>query len=323
LSTAAIDRLRGLARRGVTLERAAAELGRTTADLAELIEGKAKVRSAWDRGRLLHQVARLAEIPASVEEAASDLGMGADELAAMIAPGGDPEIREIWTSRQIKHRRSAMAALRRSARRGSVSASRELLGRLAELPSGAAEVNWQSIPWQTFLAELSPVSKQSLYAWARDHGMPRNADGSMHLRAWIAWYGDYREARGVEKGGGSTAESEYERERVRKLKLANDLHEGLLVEREQVIRGLVARAYAYAGIADRAATWAQVCQGKPAGAMREYLEGELRNHLRSVAVDPPRLKLSGEQERTLRRLLASVAGVSTVGDTDEDEEGAA
>jgi hypothetical protein len=145
----------------------------------------------------------------------------------------------------------------------------------------------------------------------------------MHVRAWIAWYGDYREARGLEKGGGSTAESEYERERVRKLKLANDLHEGLLVEREQVIRGLVARAYAYAGIADRAATWAQVCQGKPAGAMREYLEGELRNHLRSVAVDPPRLKLSGEQERTLRRLLASVAGVSTVGDTDEDEEGAA
>jgi phage terminase Nu1 subunit (DNA packaging protein) len=296
------DRIKALARRGDDVRQAAAALGWSSERLVKLLRERKTAARAWDRGALLYHVGRLADIPATVSEAAGDLGMEVDAFRNLLE--SDPEVGGVWKRSQLRRRRRVMAALWRAAKDGGLGAAKTILARLEDVGEPESRVDPQAVRPQEVLAFL-PVSKQTLYQWKRG-GAPCNSDGSFSVPDLWKW--DRERCKASGGSGGSDTDEALKRERLEKLRLENSATRGELIPRERVMGTLLAYARIVSTLFRRKARqWSKLCKGLSSEQIHAILAPEMDSALREMIDQPRDMKLTDGESERFRQLLNDIA----------------
>ena len=304
--------IRRLAKAGRTADEAAGDLGLDPVTFGRILRDKKRAADAWLRGHRLYSLARMAESGTPRPEAAAALEMSADELDALLAD--DAEMRVTWTTGHSEYARQLRSRLQDQAREGSVAALRQLLGEIGqEGQRAASQVDFRALTQQQILEVLQPFirTRQSLNLWEKETpASPRNKDGTYPLADFLVWF-VARRIRQAAAGGPGTAEDEdlrLKRARREKIELENRHRRAELLDRNEVIAGLVARAQTLvAWLEGKPSALAAVLQGQPPARIVEYLDKEFAE-LRRTMMDPPEvLRLPPGAAETFRLLLSRLA----------------
>ncbi|UCD51163.1 MAG: hypothetical protein JSW27_00755 [Phycisphaerales bacterium] len=168
---------------------AAAQLG--VEKLVVILQNHPDLHAAWKRGRLLRKVQDLAAITVSVPQAAKELGMTGTDFRALL--DGDEEVRDLWDQQRRRLRMAMAEAMVIQAKEGKPNAVRyvENFLRSEQSPVG---FDYQHVPISV-MVEITGKARQTLYAWTRDQGCPRNADATHNLTEFFQWYSSWQQSK--------------------------------------------------------------------------------------------------------------------------------
>ncbi len=251
-----------------SFDQAAERLG--VADLQKLLDGKPKLAAAFERGRFLREVRRVAGKGIVAEEADRffEPALGRGELVDKIAK--DRILADVWRTAHAEAKQQAREGLMRLARSGDAKAMALYEQLLLEPPAGG-ELDWQDLT-STQLEGATGIKRAQWLRWVKDFRCPRKASGRYSLPAVIAWLREHESTGGVKLNRGLNP---MQVEKARMYKLQADEAEGRLIARDIVVRLFTARAARMVQILSeaRAKDWAAAHEGHTAAQLEaEYLE---------------------------------------------------
>jgi len=294
------DRMRALAKSGLTVEQAEAELKLSPGVLGALLAERKKAGAAWRRGETLFILGDLAVKGSSPAEVAAALEITEADLQKKLTT--DPELASIWSRGRAAIRRDIRQALLDAAKNGKIGPIERLLTELAEVQPDGFDVHAVS---QKQIVEVFGVTRGTVHNWGReDPPMPRNADGTYPLPEVVKWWHLFQ----LTKTGGTHSKNDSQellrQERRESIRLANAQKRGELLNRREVMLGMIGRVQIVAtAMAAKPAVWAPMFQGKPAAAIREILEEEIPLVLREMTDRKVELKLTGEEQDIFNKLI--------------------
>ena len=273
--------------------------------LADVLREFPRLQDAWDRGRHLRSVRGLGAAAASFAEASHVLHLTEEQFQAELS--ADPEIRDGWNEARIATAVGVHAALVASAREGKVAAINQVLAALRR-DVAQPRVDWRHLTVGQ-AEEALGVSRQTLHAWSTKHGAPRNADGTVNLPALFCWVLEDWGARrgGPARAASPTATDPLRQAKVEKLEIELDLQRGRLLDRTEVLSGLVARHQLVVSALGRmAAELPATLAHQPPDRMRTILVAFADEVRRSLTQVPEQLRLPPAAAEILRQLLAII-----------------
>jgi len=255
-SASSAKRIKGRSRRRRTLSVAAAKsLGYkfdsiTAADaasgldvtLAGLFRYKkyAAHKAAFERGQFLRNLAALAGVVETVSEAARKLGLASGQVLREILDS-DIEAANLWSQRRLDTKIAAREGLISAAADGNQAAIRAVENYLRDETRPAAGGPDLNKLIQKQVADLFDVDRLTIRNWTDRHKCPRNVDGTFDLSSVIRWWRQFEQR----KSGTHVVSTDPLRDmktEEKRLDLAE--RRGSLLDREEVIAGLVARCQA-------------------------------------------------------------------------------
>ena len=277
-------------------------LGVALGRLTEALAKRPRLRAAYDRGRLLYRVRRLSYIGSSYDEAARSLGREPAAFRRLVE--GDPELLDTWRSGRTESLQALTAALWTQAQSGSVPAIRTAIERL-QADLGPRSVDLRSLRVGETAAAFG-VSRQSIHDWSRK-GCPRNADGTFPLAELIEW----RVAQLLERSGerpAATAESRFRAARAEAAEMDLRERRGQLLDRREVVVGIIARVHRFVQIQEGEATaLAGELAGKPPELIADILQRRFVAWRRMMIPELKALRLPTDAEAELAGLLDRLA----------------
>jgi hypothetical protein len=297
--------LRRLAMEGRSLADAEVEL-RLAAGLEPMLRSDAKLRAAWDRGRLLRNVRMLAGTAVTVSEAAAALSMDETVLGGLLEQ--DLEVADAWHQARLGTTIAVKAAMVAEAKKGKPGAVRQVESILRREVLSSSRTDLRRLSQQQ-MVEVAGVTRQALHLWETTEGMPRNSDGSYDLVAWVKWFEQHVERRLSRQPGKRTgAETDPLRAaRAEEMELRIQEKRGQLLDRHEVIAGLVARLQALTNAVFRKAEpAAQACVNQPAEIIIRQFRDFGDELIRSQREIPEELRLPPAAAEELSAFLASL-----------------
>ncbi len=156
------------------------------------------------------------------------------------------------------------------------------------------------------MIELLGRHKQTLHYWRTSCGMPQNDDGTYDLPMFLAWYRNYFEGKsaGKQKADAAIELDPLKRAKAERLEIEIRKHRGQLLDRDEVIAGILARHQVLISWANhRPEDLGRLCQGQKAERITKIIKtsvDELRKNLCNV---PSELHLPAKAEKQLVRIL--------------------
>jgi len=209
-------------------------------NLANYLARHQKLRAAYDRGRLLKKLVELAPV-ATVTDAARQLkNIGfvqfktGQDLRDFLDK--DPEACELWdtadTNATIENRES----LRQAAKDGNTKAI-QMMDTWFRDRKGEGAVSGQSFDRVNInqMAELFGITRQTLYEWRTQRGLPVNVDGSFDLHSAINWFEDFTLKKAVRGNSAINPLNPFQAVKTEREKLKLEQDRGELIESERVI----------------------------------------------------------------------------------------
>jgi len=209
-------------------------------NLSNYLARHPKLRAAYDRGRLLKKLVELAPI-ATVTDAARQLkNIGfvqfktGQDLRDFLDK--DTEACELWdtadTNATIENRES----LRKTADKGNTKAI-QMMDTWFRDRKGEGTVSGQSFDRVNInqMAELFGISRQTLYEWRTQRGLPVNVDGSFDLHSAINWFEDFTLKKAVRGNSAVNPLNPFQAVKTEREKLKLEQDRGELIECERVI----------------------------------------------------------------------------------------
>jgi phage terminase Nu1 subunit (DNA packaging protein) len=213
---------------------AAADLARP---LASFIARDGKLKAAWERGQFLRNLEALAGVVETVSEAAGKLKLSSGRQLREILDT-DIEAADIWSQTRLDTRIAARQALLAAARDGNQAAIKAVENYLRDDQRAASSGPDMSKLMQKQVADLFDVNRLTVRNWVERHGCPQNADGSYDLGQVIKWFSNYQRR----KSGTHVVPADKLRDlKVERMALQLSEEKGELLNREEVIAGLLAR----------------------------------------------------------------------------------
>ena len=273
--------------------------------LTQLLAKHKTLNNAWLRGRFLRNLRNLAAVGADHAEAADRLGMdGAAALGDLLA--GDREAEDIWPQSKKDALIKLKASLMKSAMDGNQAAIKAMQDVIkSEQVKQAGDADFRRVTHKQMI-ELLGRHKTTLHYWRTSCGLPTNEDGTYDLSIFLAWYRNYFEGKATRK---TTADAGLEldplkRAKAQRLEIEISKHRSQLLDRDEVIGGLLARHQILISWANhRPDDLGRLCQGQKAERITKIIKkaiDELRKNLCNV---PAELQLPTKAEKQLQKLL--------------------
>ena len=269
------------ARAGLTLAAAGESLG--VADLNVVLKRSKRLAAAWERGQLLRAVEEVAGRTYVVPEAADRL---------LTLPRGtfiaiykkDRIVRELWDHERFILKLAHEKAFTERVKEGDAKAI-AAVQHLFTSNEPAESCDFKRLR-PTQMQEATGFARQQILRWHKDHGLPRNADGSYNLAAFIAWHLEWTVTKlgGQKMPGDDSRESALERLR----RVQADEIEGRVLPVAEHITALRFRAAWIVQLLSEAQAeqWSHAHAGQTEGQLKAaYLEAFLA--LRKRWCHPP------------------------------------
>jgi len=301
--------VRALGLRSESLTEAAAAFS-GPGDLEDLVQSRDSVRAAWDRGRVLRDVRRLGGTTVTVTQAGKQLGMTGPEFRKLL--DSDKEVRDLWDQeRQTLFVRTADTMVDQAAE-GKPYAIRYVENFLRGEHAPTAGFDYEHVPMKV-MEEITGKVRQTIYAWTRDAGLPRNADCTYNLAEFFAWF--EKSLKAQTKTGPKVDPLRAANAEAARIK--NRVTLGELLERRAVENGLVARMQNFlGGIDNHIGPTTAACVGRDA----ETIEAEIRAFcmkLREALTEiPNELRLDAGTAAEFERFLGRLEAPQEEGDDD-------
>ncbi len=244
-----------------TQEQAEARLGCDVETLAK----KKVLAAAWERGRFLRLVSQAAaETFVVPERVGREVGLARGEFAEIYRK--DRAVRDLWDREQAKLFRSLKAPLVARAKEGdpkAVAAVEALFCRDDRVPVVDFE---RMAPVE--IARAVGIDHRTLGRWAKEHDLPRAADGSYSLPRLVAWLRDWEVRKLAAQKAGVKVDGETALERLRRLQ--GDEIEQRVFQRQDVVAMLRSRAAWLVQLLSpaRAEQWAHEHEGKTSAQLK-------------------------------------------------------
>jgi hypothetical protein len=259
-------------------------------NLSPVFKRNIAFRKAWDRGRLLRNIAGQASTAATVPEAEQSLELEKGSLSELIER--DTEVGDVWRQRRLILIAEIKSALIKLAKEGKLSALKQIEAILRnELASGRMDLN--HIPIKQ-MVEITGKTRQTIHDWYTRFGLTRNSDRTFDLAVFIRWYEDF-----VTKKTASPEGSPRDPLRTLKEKrLQMDLQResGDLLGRSEVLAGLLARQQNLINNLNpsKAEELGSTCANKPPEKITEIINNFFFQVLRNQCNVPEQLRLPPE-----------------------------
>lgn len=211
-----------------------------TSNLSKYLARHPKMRSAYDRGRLLRTLVKTA--PNSlINEAATKLkNLGftqfksGQDLRDFLDK--DVEANQLWEEARVNAAIENRENLRTAASGGNVKAiellDKWLVDRQRETTEAGADFNRVAV---NQMAELFGVTRITIYEWRTQKGLPSNIDGSFDLHNAITWFEDYTLKKAVRGNNPVSLINPLQQVKTERQRLQLEQERGELVEREAFI----------------------------------------------------------------------------------------
>jgi hypothetical protein len=272
--------------------------------LPEIFAAWPALGDAWSRGRRIRRVGELAGAAMSVPEAAQSMELSEAEFRDQL--DSDPEIRDAWDQARIAVLVEIQKAVVTAARAGKSSAINHVL---QVLRRGVAQ---RSIDFARLsvnqASDAIGKSRQTLHAWHKNHGSPRNADGTISLPELLVWWEAWIGSRSSPGPSSAVAHLDpLKAGKARKMELEFSIMTGELLDRGEVMAGLLARHQAFLSTFRRKATELSiVLHGAEPDRIRETLEKLLDDMRRQMLCVPEQLRLPDNLAANFVAILAAL-----------------
>jgi len=264
--------------------------------------------AAWQRGRMLKNIAALAAVGVTPDEVEDRLQMSAGTFVKMLQQDG--EVRDLWNQSRIGTIVAIKQALVDKAKEGKQLSARQVEQLLKrELAAGHPDTSKLST---NQLADIVGKTRQTIYDWYTKHGMPRNSDETHDLRVFMVWFEKFvtDKARGkktmdVDITDPHTKQTMLKAERI-ELELSE--RKGQLVGRDEVLAGLLARYQNLVNMCDRKGSeLPMLLHGQTVEDNAKILGGFFDELRKTIIYVPEQLKLDAEAEAMFVRLLEKIS----------------
>jgi hypothetical protein len=278
-------------------------------NLFDYLSRHPKMRAAYDRGRLLRQLA-ISAPNCLIYEAArqlKDLGFSQFQSGQDLRDflDKDPEANELWESARVNGAIENRQSLRETANNGNVKAIELLEKWSADRQRETGEVAGENFGKVTTnqMAELFGVTRQTIYDWKTQRGLQSNIDDTYDLHTALLWFEDYVQKKVVRGNNAVSSLNPFQAVKTKReeLKLQEDI--GELIPRTIVIGTWQAQMQnvvnAFNGITDLANRIFSQEREEIVQRLEDFRD-EIFTKIQHV---PAELKLTAEAENKLQELF--------------------
>jgi hypothetical protein len=267
-SKLAPDTVRQAAMVSASMSEAGERLG--VVDLAARLEKSKRLTAAWDRGQLLRRVQEIASTTMIVAEKADRaLGLAAGEFVTILAT--DRIVRDLWEQSRFEFWLQQQQSMAKKVAEGDARAAaifQQLFPEVHAGEGGADLVDFTRLS-PTQMEKATGVLRQQILRWHKQHGLPRNADHTYSMPAFVTWLERFTKAK--ISGQASPGTNPLTSVKAERLELELRKRKGELVEVEAVTEGLFAREKALVAVLEH----------KPE-ELSHVLEGKTRQQIKPV-----------------------------------------
>lgn len=252
----------------------------------------------------LQNLKQMAAAAASLQEIAYKLDFkNGDEFEKFLEK--DKEARNIWKQARTDCWIKSRAAIVIAAQAGQAKAI-EVLDRLLqeEQPNSFVPENLTA----TQLAKLVGKTYQTIWDWTRKNGLPREKNKKYNLLKFFTWYGKYKFGSGKKKGTVEKSEDELRGLKAEELRLELDEKRGNLLDRKEVLSGIVVRHQKQIQHYDRLPELATNVEKKSYEQIVIELEKFFEKLISEQREDFIELKLPAQAKNLFLRLLKMLGG---------------
>lgn len=253
-----------------TREEACRRLGVT--DLAARLAKSKRLTAAWDRGQLLRRVKEIASTTMIVAEKADRaLGLAAGEFVTILAT--DRIVRDLWEQSRFDFWLQQQQSMAKKVAEGDARAAAIFQQLFPEVRAGDGEADLVDFTRlsPTQMEKATGVLRQQILRWHKQHGLPRNADHTYSMPAFVTWFERFTKAK--ISGQASPGMNPLTSVKAERLELELRKRKGELVEVESVKAGLFARERALvAALEHKPEELSHMLEGKTRQQIKPVLE---------------------------------------------------
>lgn len=260
----------------------------THKSLADILKKHPRLKEAWDRGRFLREVRDVASQSPSISQAAKQLGFTERAFQEML--GQDEEVKDIWHQQQqlyvtVKGR---IFDLAEEGNPWAIKILDDFLQANAGLKANVLEVSVTT----NQLAELTGKSIRTIHNWRTKCGLPRNIDKTFDLRIFVLWYEGFLLKKASRENASISPLDPLRAAKAEMIKLELAKRRKQLLDRQEVVVGLVQRIQHLKNFCARGAeelSWR--CQNQPRKKIKETFDVWFREMYLSFTKLPTCLEL--------------------------------
>lgn len=251
-----------------------------------------------NREQFLRDLKKIASQAADVEEIAYKLDF---ENKASLEKflSDDKEAYEIWHQGRLDCWIKAKNAIVEAAGRGNATAISILDGLLKDEKEGKGFSERVNI---TELSKLTGRSAQTVHNWIKA-GLPREKDKTFFLPKFIDWFEKYKFDLGKKKAGKPKGTNELQKMKTKKLELELQREKGELLNRGEVLAGLIARHQRFLQTCGHLTDIATQLEGKSLKQIVEILEKFFEKLVEIQRDELGELRLSTQSKKKFFELL--------------------
>ena len=276
----------------------------TRKSLKEIFREYPQIRKAWDRGRFLRNLRDLARTGVSISEASKKLGFANGRaLRSMIDE--DVEVGDLWNQTQLDVYIDIKSALIDAAKEGKADAVRAVESFLLK-EKEQPEFDPSHVTTLQ-LTELTGKARQRIHEWHTKYGLPRNTDKTFDLSIFLAWNEEFLIGKASAEKGPAAVLDPLKQIKAERLKLELKKHRGEVLDREEVMAGLIARHQIVISWANhRAEELAWLCRGQKPERIVQLIKEAIAELRRDLCKIPEELRLPDITEKLFQKTLESL-----------------
>lgn len=268
-------------------------------DLAAQMTRKKTLAQAWERGQLLRKLADFGAGNATKTEMEHELELAPGAIDELFSK--DSEAAEAFNNARIATITSVRKQIVEQVQGGKLTPTAlKQLETMLRREVAARGVDWEHITTE-MMQDLFGVTRQCIYDWFTEKGLPRNSDKTYNLRAVIRWFKDYMIGQAA---GKPAAKNTFQDEKTRRLKMENDRFLGNLLDRGSVLSGWAMR-YKQLGqtLQRRIGDLASTLEGQKSETILAKLTEMVEQAMGQLIETPTELKLPAAAETVFGELL--------------------